>query len=113
MKKNSKVYLIDILRAATDIQTFTISAEKEDFFSDRMLQDAVIREISIIGEAAKRLPVSVREREKHIPWKKIIGMRNIVVHDYSDIDLSVVWDVVKKELPGLIQALQKIIQRLN
>ena len=91
MKKNFKVYLIDILQAAADIQTYTISAKREDIFVDRMLQDAVIRKFAVLGEAAKRLPTSVKKQEKNVPWKKITGLRDIVVHDYSDIDLDVLW----------------------
>ena len=113
MKKNSKVYLIDILQAAADIQTYTISAKREDLFVDRMLQDAVIRKFTVIGEAAKRLPLFFKKREKKVPWKKITGLRDIVVHDYSDIDLDVLWETIKQDLPELVQAIQRMIKELK
>ena len=110
MKKNRNVYLTDILRAAADVETYLVDASMEDFITDRMLQDAVIRKIAIIGEAVKHLTKTVKKEQKDVPWKKIVGMRNIVIHDYAEVDLKIVWDAVKKDIPVLVQATQKILK---
>ncbi|MCX5646754.1 MAG: DUF86 domain-containing protein [Phycisphaerae bacterium] len=73
----------------------------DDFLADRKTQDAVIRNVEIIGEAARSLPADFTERHEDIPWSDIIGMRNILVHQYFGILPDVVWDVIKNELPTL------------
>jgi uncharacterized protein with HEPN domain len=103
--------LADIIQAGADIQAYTIGMEKEDFFMERMAQDAVIRKLSFVGEAVKRLPSSMKQKEDRVSWKEIAGMRDIMVHDYSDIDLNKVWGVVKKELPELIEAIQRMLKK--
>mgnify|MGYP001607499981 FL=1 len=111
MQKDPNIYLADILQAGADIQAYTIGMEKEDFFMDRMAQDAVIRKLAVVGEATKRLPLSIKQREERVPWKKIAGMRDVVVHDYADIDMNIVWQVVKKDLPEIIVAIQRMLKQ--
>ncbi|OGJ62250.1 hypothetical protein A3C37_04200 [Candidatus Peribacteria bacterium RIFCSPHIGHO2_02_FULL_53_20] len=99
-KKNPRVYLDDILGAIARVTEYT-SQGKQQFFDDMKTQDAVIRQISIIGEASSRLPKNLRDAHSGIPWKEIIGMRNIIVHDYSHTDLIIVWDTIQQHLPAL------------
>ncbi len=73
----------------------------EDFLSDHKTQDAVVRNIEIIGEAARSLPADFTERHTEVPWGEIVAMRNVIVHQYFGILPDVVWDVIKNELPAL------------
>ena len=66
-----------------------------------MVQDAVIRNLEIIGEATKKLPPDLRDRRPGVPWSRIAGMRDVLIHDYFEVDLQIVWDVVKNRLPEL------------
>ncbi|MDO8617734.1 MAG: DUF86 domain-containing protein [Candidatus Uhrbacteria bacterium] len=111
MKKSPKLYLLDIEQAISAIRGYVEGITKEQFQNEKFLiQDGVIRKISIIGEAVKRLSPSMKDLEKHIPWKKIAGMRDIVVHDYSEIDLNAVWVVVQKRLPELDAAVKRLLK---
>ena len=74
-----------------------------------MTRDAVVRNIELIGEAAKRLPQDVRDRAPEIPWKSVAGMREVIVHDYFAIDDEIVWSVVEKELPKLRSAIGRLL----
>ena len=73
------------------------------------MRAAVVRNIEIIGEATKRLPEDLRDREPGIPWKSIAGMRDVVVHDYFEIDDEIVWNVVENELPRLREAIERLM----
>ncbi len=76
---------------------------------DSLLQDAVIRRIEIIGEAAKRVSDETRNKHNDLPWREMPGMRNVVIHEYDAVDFGIVWDTVKSELPVLVESLQDII----
>lgn len=109
MKKDPRVYLQDILDAIQRIRGYRGLSE-ENFFKDFLLQDGIIRQISVIGEASSRLSLKLRQEHSEIPWKKIIGMRNIVVHDYSQIKLQRVWETVEEDLPELSKSVQAMIE---
>jgi uncharacterized protein with HEPN domain len=99
-KRDARVCLDDILSAIRRIETYTAKGE-EHFLSDSMTQDAVLRQMSIIGEAAAKLPLSLKRENGHIPWRKITGMRNILIHDYAETDIPVVWATIIEDLPDL------------
>ena len=108
MKRDSTLFLEDILESIKAIEDFSKVMKKEDLLSDRLKQSAIVREIEIIGEAVKNIPDSFTSKHPKIPWGKIAGMRDIVTHRYFRVDLDAVWNVIKKDLPVLKKQIQKI-----
>ncbi|MBD2234101.1 HepT-like ribonuclease domain-containing protein [Phormidium tenue] len=97
--------LLDRLQSAELITAYTEQCSESEFAKNIQLQDAVIRRILVIAEAARRVSDSTRQALPNIAWPEINGMRNRLVHGYDDIDLSVVWNVVQTEIPPLIAEL--------
>jgi uncharacterized protein with HEPN domain len=91
----------DILEAIAKIERYTVGHSEESFSADEKSVDAVVRNVEIIGEAANRLPSQFKTDTPQIPWKKIVGMRHRVVHDYFGIDLQIIWRIVQVEIPEL------------
>jgi uncharacterized protein with HEPN domain len=106
--RDPRLYLAHIRDALADIASYTAPG-RDAFFASKMTRDAVVRNIEIIGEAVKRLPASLTEREPQIPWKNIAGMRDVIVHDYFEIDDQIVWSVVERELPKLREAIERLL----
>jgi uncharacterized protein with HEPN domain len=102
-------YLLDILEAARLAASYVRGKTKEEFLRDSQCQDAVIRRLEIIGEAARRISEPTRERISQIPWAAMIRMRNLMIHEYDDVDLQVVWDTVQQNLPNLIETIQQFV----
>ena len=100
MKRN-KVYLQHILDSTAAIDSFVAAIKPEEFLEDRLLQDGVIRELEIVGEAAKNLSEDFRNSNNHIPWKDIMGTRDRLIHEYFGVDLDTVWKTAKQDLPRL------------
>jgi uncharacterized protein with HEPN domain len=109
-KRDPRVYLQDILSAIERIAIYNTKG-REGFFTDTLLQDGIIRQLSIVGEASAKLPRSVREQHPEIPWKLIVGMRNIIIHEYSDIDLEVIWDSLNRDLPVFRKTIESMLTR--
>lgn len=105
MKKDPQVYLAHIRDAIQTIREYTKEG-KEAFFLDRKTQDAVIRNLEIIGEAVKVLPTKMTARHESVPWKSIAGMRDQLIHHYFGVDLKLVWGVVETRLDELDKAIQ-------
>jgi len=101
MSRRSSLRILDILDAIDRIVSYVGGMSYDDFLADRKTQDAVTRNIEIIGEAARTLPEDFKERHADIAWDEIVGMRNVIVHQYFGILPDVVWDVIKHELPTL------------
>ena len=108
MKRNSRLYINDIVRNMTKILQYTDGMDESAFSADEKTADAVIRCIEIIGEAAKNVPDSIRDNYPQIPWKQMAGMRDKVIHDYFGIQLKTVWKVVKEVIPGILQNMEKV-----
>jgi len=101
MSRDERLRVLDILDAIDKIASYVEGLSYGDFLADPKTQDAVTRNIEIIGEAARSLPADFKERHAEVPWDEIVGMRNVIVHQYFGILPDVVWDVVKNELPSL------------
>lgn len=97
-KRNYKLYVDDILQSMDKIFQYTQGIEYEQFIANDMVVDATIRNLEIIGEAARNIPDTVRAKHPEIPWRRMLGLRNIVIHEYFGIDLSIVWEIVTKNL---------------
>lgn len=98
--KNDVVYLRHILDAIQKIESY-VSVGHETFITTSHWQDAVIRQLEIIGEATKRLSPELRSRYPQIPWKRIAGLRDVLIHDYLGVDISMVWQITQTFLPEL------------
>ena len=106
--KDDRIYLLHIRDAIEHIMEYTISG-KGSFIADRKTQDAVVRNLEIIGEATKRLSPPLKDAHPDISWKPIAGMRDKLIHDYFGINLQLVWDVVERDLPGLKLKVSQLI----
>ena len=95
-------YLKDILNAAQAIRRFIAGVSKEEFIANEEKYEAVNRKFEIIGEAARRLSPEGRSQFPQIPWEMASAMRNILIHDYDEVNLNVVWDTAQNDLPRLI-----------
>jgi len=110
MKRDDTVYLKHILDAVNLIDEYLKDTDYDDFMSHRMLQDAVVREIEIIGEATKNVSSSTRRKYPDIPWKKMAGMRDKLIHGYFGVDWDAVWDTATKDISELGQKIEEIIE---
>ena len=97
--------LHDILEAARLIGSYVKDTTETGFRTDTQKQDAVIRRLEIIGEAGRRVSDGTRALYPQVPWHAIIGMRNVIIHQYDAVDLTIVWDAVQTDLPRLIATL--------
>jgi len=109
LKRDWRLYARDMDRFAQRAVSYCADLDRAQFEANHLMQDAVLRNLELIGEAATRIPEDVRLAHSEIPWRQIIAMRNQLIHAYLGVDLDVVWDVVKVELPLLIQQLKALI----
>jgi uncharacterized protein with HEPN domain len=102
-------YVLDILEAGKLATSFIKDKSLEQFLNDTQCQDAVIRRLMMIGEAAGRVSDYTKEKYSELPWKQMIGMRNFLVHEYGDVDLNIVRETSNRNLPFLIKQIEKIL----
>jgi len=102
-------YFSDIFNSSKLAVEYLSKISYNEFEQNTAIQDAVIRRIEIIGEAANRISEESRMRYKHLPWIEMKGMRNLLIHEYDEIDLKEVWNTVKNDLPNLIEEIKKIL----
>ena len=112
MKLRDQSSLHDILRAFQEASGFVKGYTDESFYKDRMCQAAVVRQIEIIGEAVKRLSMEIRDTYPDIPWKKMAGMRDVLIHAYDTIDIETVWETISQTLPPIMQQLEKRLKEI-
>lgn len=111
MKKIALPYLEDMLHSIEKIDLYMrdIQSSKEVFNKSTQVQDAVVRRLEIIGEATKRLHEDFKEEYDQIPWRLMSGLRDVLIHEYDQIDLEQIWEVIQKDLPLLKNQLQEIV----
>lgn len=103
------ILLLDMLLAARDAVEFAEGLTFETFERDRMAQRAILKSVEIVGEAASRTGPETRAAHPEIPWIAIVGMRNRLVHEYSNVNLRRVWEVVQRDIPHLIPQLENLV----
>ena len=109
MSKYDAVYLNHILDAISQIESYTADLSYETFTQDRLVQDGVIRQLEIIGEACRALSSEFRAQNPDLPWNQIVGLRNRLIHAYFDINLGIIWDIVQADLPPLKSRIRALL----
>lgn len=108
-KKDPKIFLGHIMESIDRIESDTVGLSEAGFSEMPTVQDAVIRRLEIIGEAVRNIPKSFRSEHPEIPWKKIAGMRDVLIHEYFGVDLELVWKIVQKDIPKLKKQISKLV----
>lgn len=110
MKRDDTIYLKHILDAILRVEKYLQDVNMDRFFSDLLLQDGVIRQIEIMGEAAKRVSFEYRTAHPCIPWEDMAGMRDKLIHDYFGVDIEKVWLTTREDLPELKKQIQDLLE---
>lgn len=113
MKRDYRVYLRDILQSLQNACQFVECLSYEEFTANRKTISAVVRELEIVGEAAKQVPASVRKKYPGIPWSDMAGMRDKLIHFYFGVDMEIVWETVKVRIPKLEPLVQAVLNDLE
>jgi uncharacterized protein with HEPN domain len=110
--RNDRERLEDILGAIAQIEKYTLEG-KSAFDQERLLQDGVVHQIVIIGEAVRAISPELRKQNSNLPWAEIVAMRNLLVHRYYEVNLEIVWLVVEQDLPDIKEKIEPILQELQ
>lgn len=113
MKRDYPLFLKDIISAIEAIERFVEGMEYNDLVNNDLVSSAVIRKFEIIGEAARNIPDWIREKYPQIQWKRMVGMRDKLIHGYFGIDYELVWETIKTEFPKVKPELQKILEDIE
>jgi uncharacterized protein with HEPN domain len=113
MTRDMRLYIEDILDSITKIEQYTSDIDENKFLTDTQIQDSVLRRLEIMGEAVKSIPDAFRNKYPHIPWKRIAGLRDILIHEYFGVNLRRAWKVAKEDIVVLKSQLLKVRNDLN
>lgn len=106
-------YIQDILDAIVEIKEFIQGMRFENFAKEKKAINAVVRSLEVIGEATKKIPEDLRERYPQIPWRRMAGMRDKLIHEYFGIDLEIIWEVINNELPPVKPMIQRVLKDIE
>ncbi len=109
-ERNHHIYVIDILESINRIENYVKDMEYDVFAGNNMVIDAVLRNLEIIGEASRHIPDDIKFKYANIPWRKIIGLRNIVIHEYFGVDLENIWKIIKENIPSIKPYLERMVE---
>ncbi len=112
-RRSVRLYVVDMLRAIEKIERFTEGLDLASFSSSELVVDAVLRNLEVLGEAARNVPEEMRETHPDIPWGKIVGLRNIVAHAYFGVDLENVWKIVQENVPEVRSSIVALVKELE
>lgn len=113
-ERNYKLLLEDIALSIEKIEIYTKDIHSLEEFSTRsIVVDAVLKNLEVIGEAARRIPDSIKEKYHDIPWNRVVGLRNVIVHGYFAVDFEIIWKIIKDQLPELKRKIETIRNLLN
>lgn len=113
MPKEYSVYLDDILDSIGKIEKYTEGISYKEFVKNSLVVDGVVRNLEIIGEAVKNLPAEIKRKYPEVEWKKVAGLRDILIHEYFGIDTKILWDIVTDKITELKSSMKKIRQELK
>jgi uncharacterized protein with HEPN domain len=108
MTRGARLYLEDIKESIAKIQRYVQGQTHADFVNDDKTVDSVVRNLEVIGEAARSMPEDVKESHPEVPWDEIIGMRNKIAHEYFGIDHQIIWKTIQDDLPLLLKQINRI-----
>lgn len=107
MSRDWQLYWDDMIESCRRVSEYTHGMDREAFFSDQRTCDAVIRNLEVLGEAAKKIPDDVKAAHHSIAWRKLAGLRDVLAHAYFNVDQDILWDVVSNKVPELLQLMQR------
>ena len=113
MRRDYGLYLDDIVQAIGCIREYVAGTDEEQFKSDRKTRDAVIRNLEVIGEASRNLPETLKEAIAEVDWRKVVGLRDILAHEYFGVSIPILWDVVQNKLESLESVCQRMLRQLR
>ncbi|HEY5220866.1 MAG TPA: DUF86 domain-containing protein [Candidatus Paceibacterota bacterium] len=111
-ERGAKLYLADIENALAKIEQYTSGLSFEQFAANQLVIDAVVRNFEIVGEAVRNIPSEVTATHPDIPWEKMIGMRNKVIHEYFGVDEEILWKTIQEDLPMFREQIAKILKKI-
>lgn len=112
MKRDPLVFIEHVLECMDLIESYMKDRTEEDLEKDMQLQDAILHRLTIIGEAVKNIPDTIRDKNPDMPWRKIAGIKDVLVHHYFGVDLSAIWAVIQEDIPSLKEKLQDLKDKI-
>lgn len=112
-RRGVRLFIVDMLEAIGKVQRYTEGLTYKEFEANDMVIDAVVRNLEVIGEAARHIPEDLRNRYTGVDWRRVIGFRNIVIHQYFDVDPEIVWTIATQRLQDLKKVLERMLTDLE